>query len=249
MGWSPVTFGSASRDALPKVTGDQPILFVFAAGNEGDGGDNGLGGAPDSVSAPATAKNVISVGALESRRVLTNTVVVDTNGVVVRSGLTPIPDRGYNPEVPSYVTNRIFEAETDSDSQIAGFSSRGNTGIGTEGEFGRFKPDVVAPGSYILSARSAQWRLEYNIPPDDDLFPVTEELTDEVGPFYRYESGTSMAAPAITGILAQLQEYYELRQSNRIPPEGYKAILINSSEVENQRYQPDPKGTINYAGW
>jgi len=243
------SYDAAARDALPLTSGDQPILFIFAAGNSGDGGDNGLGGAADSVTSPATAKNVITVGALESRRMLTNTVVVDTNGVVVRSGSTVIPDRGYNPDEPSYVTNLIFRAETDSDSQIAGSSSRGNTGIGTEGEYGRFKPDVVAPGSYILSARSAQWRLEYNYAPDDDEFPVREELLDEVSPFYRYESGTSMAAPAITGILAQLQEYYEVRQSNRIPPEGYKAILINSAEVENQRYQPDPRGTINYAGW
>ena len=58
-----------------------------------------------------------------------------------------------------------------------------------------------------------------------------------------------MAAPAVTGILAQLQEFYEVRQRNRIPPEGYKAILINSAEVENQRYQPDPRSTLNYAGW
>ena len=35
---------------------------------------------------------------------------------------------------------------TDSSDQVAAFSSRGNVGIGIEGEFGRFKPDVVAPG-------------------------------------------------------------------------------------------------------
>lgn len=243
------SYDAAARDALPEVPGDQPILFVFAAGNSGDGGDNGLGGGPDTISAPATAKNVITVGALESRRMLTNTVVVDTNGVVVRSGATPIPDRGYNPEEPSYVTNKIYEAESDSDTQVAGYSSRGNTGIGTEGEYGRFKPDVVAPGSWILSARSAQWRLEYNYAPDDDEFPVQQEILDEVGPRYRYESGTSMAAPAVSGLLAQMQEYYELRRNNRIPVDGYKAILINSAQLEGQSYQPNPRGTVNYAGW
>jgi len=243
------SYDAAVRDALPDITGDQPILYVFAAGNEGGGGDNGLGGASDSLRVPANAKNVITVGALESRRMLTNSIVVDTNGVIVRSGSTVIPDRGYNPEDPSYVTNRLWEAESDSDSQVASYSSRGNTGIGTEGEFGRFKPDVIAPGSHILSARSAQWQLEFFYPPDSDMFPVNEEITDEVGPYYRYSSGTSMAAPAVTGILAQLQEFYEIRQRNRIPPEGYKAILINSAEVENQRYQPDPRSTLNYAGW
>lgn len=243
------SYDAAVRDALPDVTGDQPILYVFAAGNEGGGGDNGLGGASDSLRVPANAKNVITVGALESRRMLTNSIVVDTNGVIVRSGSTVIPDRGYNPDDPSYVTNRLWEAESDSDSQVASYSSRGNTGIGTEGEFGRFKPDVIAPGSHILSARSAQWQLEFFYAPDDDMFPVNEEITDEVGPYYRYSSGTSMAAPAVTGILAQLQEFYEIRQRNRIPPEGYKAMLINSAEVENQRYQPDPRSTLNYAGW
>src|SRR5439155_324938 len=39
----------------------------------------------------------------------------------------------------------------------AGFSSRGNVGVGIEGDSGRFKPDVVAPGAFIVSTRSGQW--------------------------------------------------------------------------------------------
>ncbi len=40
---------------------------------------------------------------------------------------------------------------------MAGYSSRGNVGVGTEGAYGRFKPDVVAPGTFVVSTRSSQW--------------------------------------------------------------------------------------------
>ena len=30
-------------------------------------------------------------------------------------------------------------------------------GVGFEGEFGRYKPDVVAPGTFVVSTRSEQW--------------------------------------------------------------------------------------------
>ena len=43
------------------------------------------------------------------------------------------------------------------DTAVAGLSSRGNVGIGTEGTFGRYKPDVVAPGTFVVSTRSSQW--------------------------------------------------------------------------------------------
>src|SRR5881628_794222 len=95
------------------------------------------GGDPDSIPAPATAKNVITVGAIEQLRNITNayTTTEVVNGTNVVS------------------TNTPFLGFTDSDNVVASFSSRGNVGIGTEGDFGRVKPDVVAPGAFVVSTR------------------------------------------------------------------------------------------------
>ena len=67
---SAASYDAAVRDALPFVTGSQPVLFVFAAGNAGDGRDSADfgGGIADSIESPATAKNVITVGALQEDR-------------------------------------------------------------------------------------------------------------------------------------------------------------------------------------
>ena len=54
-----------------------------------------------------------------------------------------------------------------------GLFGRGNVGIGTEGAFGRFKPDVVAPGTFVVSTRSRAMgheRLFYN--------PTNDYVTD-----------------------------------------------------------------------
>ena len=40
------SYDAAVRDALPFVTGSQPVLFVFSAGNDGGGDDSGGGGDP-----------------------------------------------------------------------------------------------------------------------------------------------------------------------------------------------------------
>ena len=65
------SYDAAVRDALPLVTGSQPVLFVFAAGNDGGGDDSGGGGFPDTILSPGTAKDVITVGALEQLRNIT----------------------------------------------------------------------------------------------------------------------------------------------------------------------------------
>src|SRR4029079_14876334 len=106
-----------------------------------EGSDNGLEGEANSIPSPGKAKNVITVGATEHLRFITNSVLsTNLDG--------------------SISTNMLFFEMTDSNDQLAAFSSRGNVGIGIEGDFGRFKPDLVAPGSFIISPRSKAWRLE-----------------------------------------------------------------------------------------
>jgi hypothetical protein len=52
-------FDALTRDARPSAEGNQEMLFVFSAGNDGEGGK---------VSSPGVAKNVISVAASENYR-------------------------------------------------------------------------------------------------------------------------------------------------------------------------------------
>jgi subtilisin family serine protease len=73
---SSARFDAAVRDALPDVPRPQPAIYVFAAGNSGDGPDTGFGGTPNTIASPSNAKNVITVGALESLRSVTNITVV-----------------------------------------------------------------------------------------------------------------------------------------------------------------------------
>jgi subtilisin-like proprotein convertase family protein len=135
------SYDAAVRDALPLVPGSHPLLYVFSAGNAGNGDDSGGNGNPDSILSPATAKNVITVGAIEQPRNITNNVWKCT-----QSGTNSLCD-----------TNQPWQAMTDSSDQVASFSSRGNVGVGTEGDSGRFKPDVVAPGTFVVSDRSTEW--------------------------------------------------------------------------------------------
>src|SRR5439155_3155567 len=85
------------------------------------------------------AKNVMTVDALQQLRRITNVVWSCTNGG------------------QGCLTNQPWVSSTDNSNQVAEFSSRGNVGIGIEGDFGRFKPDVVAPGTFVVSTRSTEW--------------------------------------------------------------------------------------------
>ena len=88
---------------------------------------------------PGTAKNVITVGAIEQ----------------LRTSPTSIGNARLANSTNNCATNQPWLSMTDSSNQVAAFSSRGNVGVGVEGEFGRFKPDVVAPGTFVVSTRSA----------------------------------------------------------------------------------------------
>ena len=338
------SYDAATRDALPFIPGSQPVLFVFSAGNGGGGTADGSGGSADTITAPGTAKDVVTVGALEQLRNITNIVT----------------DASSNKAA-------VWLPETDSSSQVADYSSRGNVGIGTEGTFGRFKPDVVAPGSFVVSTRSSQWatNVYYNptndqnsyypnqtvgtnvlnyynvsvpanavavtitiisnktstvfpgnlpiyvlqsgfpttnsfdfmtsnnavsIPPENghgisgitslqnggfwfgignstnvpvnydvsvdvlttndvgDYYTVLEGLNDSLGQFYRYESGTSMAAADVSGVLALIQDYFTNTLNTLPSPALLKALLINGSRPV-AAYTYGVTNSINLQGW
>ncbi|MEI9863674.1 MAG: S8 family serine peptidase [Limisphaerales bacterium] len=52
-----------------------------------------------------------------------------------------------------------------------------------------------------------------------NYFEVLSNLNDTLAPFYRYESGTSVAAPGVSGMLALMQDYFTntLRVCRRRP--------------------------------
>lgn len=228
------SYDAAVRDALPGVTGGQPLLFVFGAGNEGKGADDGTGGSPDSVPSPGTAKNVITVGALEQPRAITNEVWQCS--IVYGTNLCQ--------------TNQPWLGMTDTNNEVAGFSGRGNVGVDIEGAFGRFKPDVVAPGAFVIAARSTQWNQEaYYFPTNDsNQFEVLSNLNNTVGPFYRYESGTSMSAAEVAGTLALMQEFFQ-RLCRTNSPALMKALLINGARSLGPGGSFQVNAATNSQGW
>ncbi|MFO7634472.1 MAG: S8 family serine peptidase [Caldilinea sp.] len=100
--------------------------------------------------------------------------------------------------------------EADNPNSMAGFSSRGPTADG------RLKPDVVAPGTWILSVRGAQ-------APDGSFW-------GNFNADYAYMGGTSMATPLTAGGATVVREWLNKARGVASPSAALlKAILINGA--------------------
>lgn len=109
-----------------------------------------------------------------------------------------------------------YEFYADNINEIALFSSRGWTSDG------RIKPDVVAPGTWILSVKSQV--------ADDDAFWPGETVKGDGGD-YAWMGGTSMATPITAGFVAVVRQYLEDVVGLKNPSSSLiKALLIATAK-------------------
>ena len=191
---------------LDQFVWDHPDLLVVAAA--GNAGTDQLPPAgtidPTSVDSPGTAKNCLTVGACENDR---NGEFQDTYGAWW-PGDFPNPPLKSDPMV-------------DTIDDVVAFSSRGPCNTG------RRKPDVIAPGTFVLSTRSSQ------IPANNFAWgPFPAAKKD-----YMFMGGTSMATPLVSGCAALIRQH--LRQNLDQPNPSaalLKAALIHSAQYIDYRH-------------
>jgi serine protease AprX len=189
-----------SNDVDDYVARRRDMLVVIAAGNEGTsaGPFNADEGFVDwlSIGSPASCKNALTVGAARSSR--------------TRGG---IADRSYGDVWPdSFPKPPIAAQRVSGDAEcLAAFSSRGPC------DDRRMKPDVVAPGTDILSTRS-------DAAPPEHFWGLLDD-----NPAYAYMGGTSMACPLVAGCAALVREYYVTDRAAEPSAALLKATLVNGT--------------------
>ena len=190
----------------------QNMTILFSAGN--DGVDNNGNGEVDldSIGSPATAKSVLTVGASENDR----------------PSITNVYGPGYGSPIST-------DQYADNISGLAAFSSRGPT------DDNRVKPEVVAPGTFVLSA-------------------LTRYNTRTVGwaphsADYVYMGGTSMSTPLTAGATALLLEHLIDNMGHEDPNSSLvKAIFAASATDMVGQYSSATNGAgetapNNHEGW
>jgi serine protease AprX len=206
-GGDPGSYDDQCRQLDQFVCDHKDFCVVVAAGNDGSDSDGDGSINPMSVSSPGTAKNCITVGACENNR-------PDFNGDT------------YGEWWPHDFPVAPYKAApmADDPDDVVAFSSRGPT------KDGRFKPEVIAPGTFVLSTRSRM------IAPNNTAWAAFPQSK-----LYFFMGGTSMATPLTSGAVAVVREYLRKQRKIRRP----SAALLKAAMVAGATRVPSgPTGAV-----
>jgi hypothetical protein len=208
-------YDASAQEIDDVVWNHQDLVICFAAGNDGtDANGNGVVDA-GSIGSQSAAKNCITVGASEGDR--------------------PAFEPSYGTYWPSDFPADPVKSDRQADDPdgLVGFSSRGPT------KERRFKPDVVAPGTCILSTLSRAVAT-----PSTDFGTSSDSL-------FFFDSGTSMATPLVAGCTAVLRETLVSNGAPKPSAALIKALLINGAVALAGQYSPTEAGASpnNNSGW
>mgnify|MGYP006287679613 CR=1 FL=1 len=210
-------YTGSSEEVDEYVWDHKDFTVLFAAAN--DGIDSNADGVVDlySMGSPGTAKNCITVGATENDRPATG----GTWNVGWPTHYPVAPIKG--------------DAMADDIKGMAAFSSRGPA------LDGRYKPDIVAPGTYVVSVRSSE---------------ASSTGWGAIDGNYMYNGGTSMSTPLVAGAATLVRQFYVDEEGITPSAALIKATLVNGATdinpgqygVGDDREIPGARPT-NVAGW
>jgi serine protease AprX len=198
-------YDASARAVDEFVRNHRDMIVVFACGNLGRQRAPHLGEvASVSVASPATAKNALGVGASCSDRV----------------GVVAAP----SPQTWGRWFGNQFTATPIADAPLAGspVCLDARSGRGPCRGLDRIKPDLVAPGTFIRSARAGAAAVGHG-----------EWAVDPVDQDQSFWGGTSMAAAAVSGGAALVRQYLRDPTSGfGIEPSGalVRAVLVNGTD-------------------
>jgi subtilisin family serine protease len=203
--WGAAVYGDYTSDAQESdefMWDHKDMLLIFSAGNSGkDSNSDGVVD-PDSIGSPGTAKNLLTVGAAENDR------LPGSGGYSSYFWYSAWPSSfPRNPIRTDYISS-----SDDGEHQgMAAFSGRGPT------DDGRIKPDLVGPGTDVISCRSQDssagtgWGAHANS-------------------YYAFSGGTSMSTPLMAGAAALVREFYMTQGGITNPSAALiKGTLINGA--------------------
>ena len=227
--WGSDAAGAYTTDSVNAdefVWSHRDMTITFSAGNAGtDANNDGIIDA-GSIGSPATGKTVITVGASENDRAgqwpcdfsltYTSCAAQGRQNTLFTYGAAWPADYPANP-----IRDDVSAGNAE---QMAAFSSRGPA------DDGRIKPDVIAPGTWVLSGYSDRFQQQYDASanPQNGLYQY-DGWGFPLNARYKYMGGTSMSNPLVAGGAAVVRDFYQKSAGHAASAALVKATLVNSA--------------------